>query len=438
MRLLLAATALIASVLAAHETAAAAVAQDPETSSQAPSEPVTGRAIPCKDGRIKNLECSNVELLAFLPKSAMGDAIGYDVWGWTDSATGRQFLASGAKSGTAFVEVTDPINPKYLGLLPPHGGLHPDAAQSVKVYRNHAFIAYEGAAHGLQVFDLTQLRDVKNPPAAFQETAHYDKFGSAHTLILDDSTGFAYAAGVMMGTETCGAGLHMIDVRTPTKPAFAGCYTEPKTYGLNGPGYVHDAQCVRYHGPDKNYQGREICVNSMGGVITIADVTDKQNPKTVGLTSYPNVGYAHQGWFTEDQRYFFLDDELDENPAGLSRFKQMTGQAAQQPDPTDTMPQHTRTMVFDMAEFSDPVVLTQYYATTMSTDHNLYINGRYMYQGNYGAGLRIVDVADPKMPKEAGYLTKVGQAWGTYPFLKNGVVAVSTDTGLYLARLLKP
>jgi hypothetical protein len=59
-----------------------------------------------------------------------------------------------------------------------------------------------------------------------------------------------------------------------------------------------------------------------------------------------------------------------------------------------------------------------------------------MYQGNYGAGLRIIDVGDPKNLKEVGYLTNAGSAWGTYPFFKNDVVAVSMDTGLFLARLL--
>jgi len=119
----------------------------------------------------------------------------------------------------------------------------------------------------------------------------------------------------------------------------------------------------------------------------------------------------------------------------LAVLKQMTGQGSRQATPTDTTAQHTRTLVFDLTELSDPVVLTQYYATTYSTDHNLYIRGRYMYQGNNDGGLRIIDVADPKKPKEVGYLTEVGLAWGTYPFFKKDVVAVSTSTGLFLARL---
>jgi choice-of-anchor B domain-containing protein len=287
----------------------------------------------------------------------------------------------------------------------------------VKVYQHYAFIGYEGfnKNQGMQIFDLTQLRDVKTPPAVFQETAHYNNFSSVHTITLNQATGFAYAAGITVGAETCGGGLHMVDVRTPLRPTFAGCYTEPEPLTMGT--FIHDAQCVVYHGPDRQYRGREICVNSALRALGIADVTDKRQPKTIGFVTYPYVGSVHQGWFTEDQRYFFLDDEDDEG---------------MMPPPA-----RTRTIVFDMTDLDEPVVLTEFFnPKTSSTDHNLYIRGRYMYQGNYDAGLRIIDVADPKHPKEVGYLTNAGSAWGTYPFLKNDVVAVSMSTGLFLVRLL--
>jgi choice-of-anchor B domain-containing protein len=283
------------------------------------------------------------------------------------------------------------------------------AAQSVKVYKNHAFIAYETSTNGLQVFDLTQLRDVKSAPVVFKETAHYDNFERAHTLIMNEETGFLYAAATLAGRETCGGGLHMIDVRTPTKPTFAGCHHNPSV----GRGFVHDAQCVIYRGPDAQYKNREICVNSCESAVEIVDVTDKQHPKTISTFAYPNASYTHQGWFVDGQKYFFLDDEGDEEAVG-----------------------HTRTIGFDLTNLGDPVVLTEFLHTTTDTDHNLYIRGRYIYEGNYGAGLRILDIADPKQPKEAGYLSNAGSAWTTYPYFKDDVVALSTDSGLFLARLL--
>ena len=378
--------------------------------------PLRGGVLKFVDGKIAAFECQNVELLSYLPGDSVGKSAGYDLWGWHDSTTGREFLLIGGVS-TAFVEVTDPLNPKYLGVLPPHEGVTRHAAQSVKVYKHYALIGYESAKHGMQVFDLTQLRDVKNAPVEFKETAHYAGYRNTHTITMNQETGFAY----VNGSNTCGGGLHMLDMRTPTTPTHVGCY--PETLGgTRQRGYVHDAQCVVYRGPDQQYKGREICVNYAETAISIADVTDKKQPKTISIASYPNVGYTHQGWFTEDQRYIFVNDEFDEG--GMAR---RVGR--------DSV--RTRTIGFDLSDLDDPVVLTEFYnPKTSATDHNLYIRGRYMYQGNYKAGLRIIDVADPAHPKEVGYLTRAGTAWGTYPFLKNDVVAVSMNTGLFLVRLL--
>ena len=78
--------------------------------------------------------------------------------------------------------------------------------------------------------------------------------------------------GLSAGGETCGGGLHMIDIRDPKNPVFAGCYAEIGT-GRAGTGYTHDAQCVVYGGPDAAYQGREVCFGSNETAIVIADVT---------------------------------------------------------------------------------------------------------------------------------------------------------------------
>jgi choice-of-anchor B domain-containing protein len=399
-----AALVLVAVLLFGPGSATAAM---PQIAPNTDARPLTGRVRPCDKGQIEIFECEGVELLAFLPKDSLDYSVGADIWGWHDSTTGREFALLGGES-TAFVEVTDPLRPKYLGVLPPHDGIQNHGPQSVKVYQHYAFIGYEGASHGIQVFDLAQLRDVKSP-LEFKETAHYDSLANTHTIAVNQETGFLY----VNGSNTCGGGLHMIDVRTPTTPAFAGCY--PETLGGRNGGYIHDAQCVIYRGPDQQYTGREICVNYAQVGIGIVDVTDKQNPKTISVASYPNVGYTHQGWFTEDQRYIFLNDEADESAVGK-----------------------TRTIGFDLNDLDDPIVLTEFLnEKTTEVDHNLYIRGRYMYQGNYAVGLRIIDVADPKSPKEVGYLANIGVAWGTYPFFKDEVVGVPTDMGLFLARLQK-
>jgi choice-of-anchor B domain-containing protein len=382
--------------------------------------------VKCGSGKAGEFPCQQVDLVSFMPVSALGGERGImvnDLWGWTDSTTGREFAIVGRFDGTAFVEVTDPANPVYVGELPLHAGARPNLWRDMKVYRNHVFIVSDGAGpHGMQVFDLTQLRDVQGVPKTFTETAHYDRIASAHNIAIDEASGFAYTIGNSMGGETCGGGPHMIDIREPTRPTFAGCWADTTT-GNARTGYTHDAQCTVYQGPDERYRGRQLCFNASETALGIADVTDKANPKRISSASYPNVAYAHQGWLSADHRYFFLNDEGDE----------LSGNAPK-----------TRTLVFDVTDLEDPVVAKEFFGTTPATDHNLYVKDRYMYQSNYVSGLRVIDVSDPSNPVEVGFFDTVpfgedqagfAGSWSNYPYFKSGVVAVtSMREGLFLVR----
>ncbi|HUF26122.1 MAG TPA: choice-of-anchor B family protein [Gemmatimonadaceae bacterium] len=394
-------------------------------STPSPLAAVTGGEMRCAESKAGAFDCRDVDLVSFLPNSALGAKRGImlnDLWGWTDAETGREFAIVGRLDGTSFVEVTDPANPRYLGDLPLHEGARPNLWRDMKVYRNHAFIVSDGAGpHGVQIFDLTQLRSVREP-RTFTETAHYDRIHSAHNIAIDDESGFAYTIGNSMGGETCGGGPHMIDIRDPVRPTFAGCWADTTT-GRARTGYTHDAQCVVYKGPDERYRGRQLCFNASENALGIADVTDKQNPKRISSASYPNVAYAHQGWLSDDHQFFFLNDEGDE----------LSGTAPR-----------TRTIVFDVRDLDDPIVAKEFFGTTPATDHNLYVRGRYMYQSNYVAGLRVIDVTNPIEPVEVGFLDTVpfgeiapgfAGTWSNYPFFRSGVVAVtSMREGLFLVR----
>lgn len=83
---------------------------------------------------------------------------------------------------------------------------------------------------------MTELLSVVDRPATFSETAHYNGFQNSHNVFLNEETGFAYAVGTGNSDENlCPLGLHMIDVRNPNSPTFAGCF--------NADGYTHDVQC---------------------------------------------------------------------------------------------------------------------------------------------------------------------------------------------------
>lgn len=395
---------------------------------------VRGKEVICADGVAAEFKCNNTGLLAFLPISSVGGGRGSrmnDNWGWTDPETGREYALAGRNDGTGFVDITDPENPRYLGNLPMTPGATPGAWRDMKTYKNHVFIVADGSGnHGMQVFDLTRLRTIRTPQT-FVPDFLYTNIASAHNIAINEETGFAYSVGGSAGGEQCGGGLHMIDIKEPKAPKFAGCAADGRT-GRRGTGYSHDAVCVVYRGPDEKYKGREICVGSNETAISVQDVTTKGTPAFLSSASYPFVSYAHQGWFTEDHKYFFLDDEGDE----IDAQRDTTGQ--------NKAKLGTRTMVFDMTDLDDPVLATEYIGTVRSSDHNLYIKGNKLYLANYGSGLRIADISDPLHPREVAFLDtypddenqpQMVGAWSNYPYFKSGSIIVTSVTeGLFIVK----
>lgn len=369
---------------------------------------------PCIDGLAAGTYlCDNVDLLALMPLQDLGSSSGSDLWGWTDPLTHKEYALMGLANGVAFIDISDPKNPVRLGNLPTRGS--GSIWRDLKVYANHAFIVADYAgSHGMQVFDLTQLRNVTSPPITFTETAHYDQFGSAHNIVINEESGYAYAVGISAGTTDCNAGLHMIDIHDPTNPTFAGCF--------GNDGYTHDAQCVIYHGPDASHQGREICFSANVDALTLVDVTDKERPQQLSSKGYDGASYTHQGWLTADHRYFLLDDEGDELYTSATNM---------------------RTYIWDVADLDNPQLIGTHSAKVTSIDHNLYIHNYHVYQANYRSGLRILDlneVASGKL-EEVAYFDiyprddnpQFNGAWSNYPFFESGVVIVSgIEQGLFI------
>ncbi len=387
---------------------------------------MTGEEQSCADGSVAQFSCEKIDMKSFLPIRDIGGERGIelnDIWGWTDPQTGTEYALVGRTDGTSFVDVSDPTNPVYVGELPLTEGAQINSWRDIKVYKDHAFVVADNAKdHGMQVFDLTRLRDVgaDERPVTFDHDALYDKVNSVHNIVVNEESGYAYAVGSSGGGETCGGGLHMINIQDPTNPTFEGCFADPST-GRSGTGYTHDAQCLMYNGPDTEYQGREICIGSNETAISIADVTNKDSTVAISTGSYPDYGYVHQGWFGESQRYFYQNDELDEAQGKT---------------------EHTRTLVWDLQDLDNPKLVNQFMLPEKSIDHNLYVEGSTMYQSNYKSGLRIVDISNPTKPKEVAHFDTQPYddngpgfqgSWSNYPYFDSGIIVVSSiGEGLFV------
>jgi choice-of-anchor B domain-containing protein len=368
--------------------------------------------------------CDRIDMMSHLSRADLGLSFVNDMWGWTDPRTRRDYALVGGTEGTVIVDITDPKRPDIVGTLPAHT-LDPQRPfwRDIKVFEDHMFVVSEQLGHGLQVFDLTEVRGVTGDPVTFRETAHYDGFSTSHNININEDTGFLYAVGArnLDRSLNCAGGLHMVDIDNPSNPSFAGCFAEH--------GYIHDTQCVIYSGPDADHQGREICFNSNaasdGNFVSIVDVTDKSNPVALARVPYPNDGFSHQGWLTEDHAYFLHGDELDELTHGIG----------------------TTTRVWDVRNLDDPQLIGVFENDTTSIDHNLYTEGRFAFASNYTSGLRIYDlrrvgegtlseVAYFDVYPENDNASFEGGTWSNFPYFRQKkIVAVSSiDRGLFVLR----
>src|SRR5919106_1185144 len=353
--------------------AAALLAVSLVGATQASAQNRPARFEPCVRGMAGEFPCHKIDLLHYFTMEEIGGGRGSDVWGWEDPATGRDYVLAGRETGTSFIDVTDPKRPVYLGDLPtasPQIRIWRD----IKVYADHAFIVTESTGHGMQVFDLRQLREVDRDeaPVTFTETARYTELLTAHNIAINDT------------------------------------------------------QCVLYEGPDARFRGRELCFNSSPGPpdsVSIVDVTDKSDPVMLARMPYAGSSFSHQGWLTEDQAHFLHGDEGDELDFGHP----------------------TRTLVWDVSDLTAPAVIGNYFSSSPATDHNMYVKNRFLYQSNYRAGLRVLDLGGVAR----GALEEVAffdvyppnddpgfsfGTWSNYPYLDRGTVAVHGYQGLWLLR----
>jgi choice-of-anchor B domain-containing protein len=367
----------------------------------------------CTSGFAGIFPCDKIDLMTNMPFTQIGGISttrGNDCWGWTDPLNGKEYALMGCTSHTAFVDISNPIAPVYLGKLNSTNNIN-STWRDIKVYNNYAFIVSESTGHGMQVFDLTRLRNVTSPQD-FTTDALYSEFGRCHNIAINEATGFAYC----IGSNTFSGGIHAVNIQNPLTPVFS--------FGYSASGYTHDAQIVIYNGPDTSNIGKEIYFGANENKVVVIDVTDKTNPILLSNFTYSNTGYTHQGWLTTDLKYWIVGDELDEIDFGFN----------------------TKSIIIDMTDLENPVLKGNYLGTTPAIDHNGYTKNNEFYLANYRAGLRIMNSANIETSSnmnEIAYFdtypannsAQFNGAWSTYPFFASGNILISDiERGLFIVK----
>ena len=244
------------------------------------------------------------------------------------------------------------------------------------------------AGAGLQIVDLSALPDTARLVRTDTST-----FISAHTIWIADH--YLYAMGTRAEAGVNG-GAVILDLEPDPE--------HPRRVGGVDPHYFHDAFV-------RNDTLLGAAINGDGG--DIYDVSDKANPVHLGTITYPFSG-THNTELLTDGRYAVTSDEVGFTPKTLK--------------------------VWDISDLNDIVKVGEYTPNIVETIHNTRIRGRYAYIAWYTAGVRVIDMIDPRHPREVGFIdTYPGPdggfngVWEVFPHFPSGkIIASDRNSGLYV------
>lgn len=387
---------------------------------------IQGAITPCVNGMAGSYPCKGIDLMSRIPLSSFSTnpSSASSIWGYTDLDDNREYAVIGLNNGTGVVDITDPANPRIVGTI---AGVS-SSWREVKTYQvknqttgkwdGYAYITTEGSNGGIQIIDLTKLPNSVSLANTWRgvSTSHTATIGNVdlYTSVANDPNfpPILYINGSNKG------GIRFVSLADPINLQEVGAWTTE---------YVHDStplvirdsrasQCGAGHNPCE-----VVFLFNGGRGFKIIDVTNKSAPVTLGSMTYPSLGYTHQGWYSKDTNYVFIDDELDESNTG----------------------NNTRIFTANISNLRSPTLASTYTGPTKATEHNFYTKGDKLYTAHYRRGLVIFDVSNPTQIKDLGYLdtypssdsVQMSGQWGTFPYFRSGLI-ISSDiqSGLIVAR----
>ncbi len=322
---------------------------------------------------------------------------------WGVAVNGREYAIIGSTAGTHFIDVTNPttvLEETFFVEGAVVGGeiIHRD-------YHDHNGYLYavadEGAASTLQIIDISKL------PESIELVYDSGEYSvRTHNIFIDTLASRMYMCK-NSGTDLDRIAMRILDISNPLEPELIYSMTEIE--GIGQVSTVHDA-----------YANDNIAYLNIGTQgFVIMDFNDIDNPVVtshLGPEDYPQSGYNHSGYATEDQQWYYLADETH-------------GQDIKALD-LRTLPDIFVTSTFNAGSDSE-----------FTIPHNLIVNEGYLYVSYYYDGLQIYDLADPAEPKNIFHYptssiphkNRYEGAWGVYPLLPSGLILVSDmQEGLFV------
>lgn len=381
----------------------------------------------CVAGKAGVYSCEKIDLVAHLALADFSSAPGSasDIWGHTDLNTGIEYALMGLNNGTAVINLADPASPVEVGTIAGSNTTWRDIKvlqffdDSLGLWQAYGYVSSE-ANNNIQIIDLNHL------PFSVRLAAADNAASSAHNLYISnvDYTSNTALTGQqpalhIAGQPQQGGAVSSYSLANPLQLNANWLQT-----GASRSNYSHDvASMLVTDQRAANQCDRPACqvlfdFNEQN--IKLWDITGASNLALADF-SYSLASYVHSGWWTEDQQYLLVHDELDETSHGLN----------------------STVRVFNLTDLTAPVLAATYTGPTKAIDHNGFVRGNRYYMSNYQRGLTILDITDPTAPTQAGYFDTFPASdsaafnglWGVYPYLPSGLILGSDiNSGFYLFR----
>ncbi len=329
---------------------------------------------------------SNISLYANIDQHS-SDGLYSSCWGYSSPA-GREYAILGCAKGTAIIDITDLNNIHEVAYVP--GVDTPSCCREMKVFSHYAYVVADGVSSGLQIIDLQYLPD----SVRLVNTFFFNGFSRGHTISQSGPFLYINAGDYFIG------GLFVLDITNPESPIKRGEWESQ---------VVHDCRVIN----DTIFACN---IYSPPGTISVIDASNKDNLRTI--TSWENIPQPgpHNIAVSEDRNIAYVTDEIGGNPRVLK--------------------------IWDISNIFDVIKLSEWHPPGITTSiiHNVELYGNYIFAAHYTAGLRIVDVSDPRNPFEAAFYDTYPQndsftfdgCWGPFIFPTEKIIASDRSTGLYV------
>ena len=315
---------------------------------------------------------------------------GSDIWGWVDPLTESEYALVGLSDRFSCVNVSNPSNPiEEFYILDVNS-----TWRDIKTWGNYAYITTDDdgvSPLGLLIVDLTDMTgstywhvSTFNHPTNGSSV----EFTAAHNLYIDENgICYIFGAGSNTGSNPSDGAIFLDVDANPTNPVYLGEWDDE---------YIHDGMVKG----DTMYAG---CINA--GELFVVDVSDKNNPTTIGTHPTPNA-FTHNAWVTDDGNFVFTTDEKSD--AYLAAYDITDINNIQEVDRIQSNP------------------------GSGTIPHNVHVDGNFLITSYYRDGTTVHDITHPNNMIQVAYYDSYSGAgngfdgcWGTYPFLPSGLIISS-------------